>query len=63
MGLVFMFFLVIILFSGMSLVTADMAIGIIGIFHRRYPGYPGNSQQKADNRSPDRAVSPLHGEE
>ena len=35
MGLAFMFSLVIILFSGMSLVTADMAIGIIGIFHRR----------------------------
>mgnify|MGYP001069025345 CR=1 FL=1 len=35
MGLVFMFSLVIILFSGMTLVTADMAVGIIGIFHKR----------------------------
>lgn len=35
MGLVFMFSLVIILTSGMTLVTADMYIGIIGIFHRR----------------------------
>jgi formate/nitrite transporter FocA (FNT family) len=35
MGLVFMFSLVIIMFSGMTLVTADMAIGIIGIFHKR----------------------------
>jgi formate/nitrite transporter FocA (FNT family) len=35
MGLVFMFSLVIILFSGMTLVTADMAVGIIGVFHRR----------------------------
>jgi formate/nitrite transporter FocA (FNT family) len=35
MGLVFMFSLVIILFSGMTLVTADMAIGIIGVFHKR----------------------------
>lgn len=35
MGLVFMFSLVIIMVSGMTLVTADMYIGIIGIFHRR----------------------------
>jgi len=35
MGLVFMFSLVIIMFSGMTLVTADMAVGIIGLFHRR----------------------------
>jgi len=35
MGLVFMFSLVIIMFSGMTLVTADMAYGVIGIFHRR----------------------------
>ncbi|MBT3255033.1 MAG: formate/nitrite transporter family protein [Deltaproteobacteria bacterium] len=35
MGLVFMFSLVIIMVSGMSLVTADMYIGIIGLFHRR----------------------------
>lgn len=35
MGLVFMFSLVIIMFSGMTLVTADMYIGIIGIFHQR----------------------------
>ena len=35
MGLVFMFSLVIIMVSGMTLVTADMDIGIIGIFHRR----------------------------
>ena len=35
MGLVFMFSLVIIMMSGMTLVTADMYIGIIGIFHRR----------------------------
>jgi formate/nitrite transporter FocA (FNT family) len=52
MGLVFMFSLVIILFSGMTLVTADMAIGIIGVFHRRITwfwfiigilaGYAGN---------------------
>lgn len=52
MGLVFMFSLVIIMMSGMTLVTADMYIGIIGIFHRRitWPwfiwgvvlGYTGN---------------------
>lgn len=52
MGLVFMFSLVIIMFSGMTLVTADMAIGIIGIFHKRISwknfflwillGYAGN---------------------
>ena len=35
MGLVFMFSLVIIMMSGMTLVTADMYIGIIGIFHKR----------------------------
>ncbi len=35
MGLVFMFSLVIIMLSGMTLVTADMYIGIIGVFHRR----------------------------
>ena len=35
MGVVFMFSLVIVLFSGMTLVTADMAIGIIGVFHKR----------------------------
>lgn len=35
MGLVFMFSLVIIMVSGMTLVTADMYIGIIGLFHRR----------------------------
>ncbi len=52
MGLVFAFSLVIILFSGMTLVTADMAVGIIGVFHRRInwfwflvgivAGYAGN---------------------
>lgn len=35
MGLVFMFSLVVIMVSGMTLVTADMYIGIIGVFHRR----------------------------
>lgn len=35
MGLVFMFSLVIIMVSGMTLVTADMYIGVIGVFHRR----------------------------
>jgi formate/nitrite transporter FocA (FNT family) len=35
MGLVFMFSLVIIMVSGMTLVTAEMYIGIIGVFHRR----------------------------
>lgn len=35
MGLVFMFSLVIIMVSGMTLVTADMYIGMIGVFHRR----------------------------
>ena len=35
MGIVFMFSLVIIMVSGMTLVTADMYIGIIGVFHRR----------------------------
>ncbi len=52
MGLVFMFSLVIIMVSGMTLVTADMYIGVIGIFHRRITwrqfvwgvalGYAGN---------------------
>ncbi|MBW2072305.1 MAG: formate/nitrite transporter family protein [Deltaproteobacteria bacterium] len=35
MGLVFMFSLVIIMLGGMTLVTADMAVGIIGVFHKR----------------------------
>jgi formate/nitrite transporter FocA (FNT family) len=35
MGLVFMIALVFILVSGMTLVTADMYIGIIGVFHGR----------------------------
>jgi len=35
MGLVFMFSLVIIMLSGMTLVTADMYIGVVGLFHRR----------------------------
>ena len=35
MGLVFMIALVFIMVSGMTLVTADMYIGVIGIFHRR----------------------------
>jgi formate/nitrite transporter FocA (FNT family) len=35
MGLVFMFSLVIIMVSGMTLVTAEMYIGIVGVFHRR----------------------------
>lgn len=35
MGLVFMFSLVIIMVSGMTLVTADMYVGLIGVFHRR----------------------------
>lgn len=35
MGLAFMFSLVIIMVSGMTLVTADMYIGVIGVFHRR----------------------------
>lgn len=35
MGLVFMFSLVVIMVSGMTLVTADMYIGIIGVFHGR----------------------------
>lgn len=53
MGLVFMFSLVIIMMSGMTLVTADMYIGIIGIFHKRIGwggfargialGYAGNA--------------------
>ena len=36
---------------------------IVRTFHQKYPGYPGNCQQKVDIRSPDRAISPLHGEE
>lgn len=53
MGLVFGFSLVIILVSGNSLITADMVLGIIGIFHRRitwlqyawfvYLSYVGNA--------------------
>lgn len=35
MGLVFGFSLLIILVSGASLVTADMVLGIVGVFHRR----------------------------
>jgi formate/nitrite transporter FocA (FNT family) len=35
MGLVFAFSLVIIMMSGMTLVTADMYIGMVGVFHRR----------------------------
>jgi formate/nitrite transporter FocA (FNT family) len=35
MGAVFAFSLVIIMVSGMTLVTADMYIGIVGVFHRR----------------------------
>jgi formate transporter len=35
MGLMFGFSLVIILVSGASLITADMVVGYIGIFHRR----------------------------
>lgn len=52
MGVVFMFSLVIIMVSGMTLVTADMYIGVIGVFHRRISwgwfvwgvvlGYAGN---------------------
>lgn len=52
MGAVFAFSLVIIMVSGMTLVTADMYIGIIGVFHRRinwgwfiwgiFLGYVGN---------------------
>lgn len=38
MGLVFGFSLVIILNSGASLVTADMVLGFIGLFHRRITG-------------------------
>ena len=38
MGLVFMFSLVIIMVSGMTLVTADMYIGMIGVFHRHEVG-------------------------
>lgn len=38
MGLVFGFSLVIILLSGASLVTADMVLGYIGLFHRRITG-------------------------
>lgn len=52
MGLVFMFSLVIIMFSGMTLVTADMAYGLVGVFQDRitwrqfvwgvFVGYIGN---------------------
>lgn len=35
MGAVFGFSLVAIMVSGMSLITADMALGIIGVYHRR----------------------------
>ncbi len=35
MGLMFGFSLVIILVSGASLITADMVLGIIGVFHKR----------------------------
>ena len=35
MGLVFGFSLVIIMISGMCLITADMALGVFGVFHRR----------------------------
>lgn len=35
MGLMFGFSLVIILVSGASLVTADMVLGILGVFHKR----------------------------
>ncbi len=35
MGMVFAFSLVIIMVSGMTLVTADMYIGVIGVFHKR----------------------------
>jgi formate/nitrite transporter FocA (FNT family) len=35
MGAVFAFSLVIIMVSGMTLVTADMYIGIVGVFHKR----------------------------
>ncbi len=35
MGLVFMFSLVIIMISGMTLVTADMYIGLIGVYRQR----------------------------
>ena len=52
MGMVFMFSLVIIMFSGMTLVTADMAYGLVGVFQNRiswgqfvlgvFVGYVGN---------------------
>lgn len=52
MGLVFMFSLVLIMFSGMTLVTADMAYGLVGVFQNRiswgaffwgvFMGYVGN---------------------
>lgn len=35
MGLMFMFSLVLIMFSGMTLVTADMAYGLVGVFQSR----------------------------
>lgn len=52
MGLVFMFSLVLIMFSGMTLVTADMAYGLVGVLQNRitwgkfvwgiFMGYIGN---------------------
>lgn len=52
MGLVFMFSLVLIMFSGMTLVTADMAYGLVGVLQSRiswgrfaygvFMGYVGN---------------------
>ncbi|MBB6446289.1 formate/nitrite transporter family protein [Bacillus benzoevorans] len=35
MGLVFGFSLVVIMMTGMSLITAEMALGIIGVFHKK----------------------------
>ncbi|WP_051331039.1 formate/nitrite transporter family protein [Aneurinibacillus terranovensis] len=35
MGIVFGFSLIAIMLSGMSLITAEMALGIIGVFHKR----------------------------
>ncbi len=58
MGLVFMFSLVIIMFSGMTLVTADMAYGLVGVFQDRitwrqfvwgvFVGYIGNFHRLHD---------------
>jgi formate transporter len=52
MGIVFMFALVLIMFSGMTLVTADMAYGLVGVLQNRitwkefakgiFVGYVGN---------------------